>query len=106
MRSERERRNELKWNFFDYFLLQEELAFAYEMLGVFDEALVQYDELDALFTQFVLNSNVTSKISFIDNQYLHICISIFELVLNIFMIFETIITFNASFFSKMSDNFI
>ena len=59
MRSERERRNEGRWNFFDYFLLQEELAFAYEMLGVYDEALVQYDELDALFTQFVLNSNVT-----------------------------------------------
>ena len=59
MRSERERRNEGRWNFFDYFMLQEELAFAYEMLGVYDEALVQYDELDALFTQFVLNSNVT-----------------------------------------------
>jgi hypothetical protein len=28
------------------------------MLGLYDEALVQYDELDALFTQFVLNSNV------------------------------------------------
>ena len=28
------------------------------MLGLFDEALVQYDELDALFTQFVLNSAV------------------------------------------------
>ena len=26
--------------------------------GLFDEALVQYDELDALFTQFVLNCNV------------------------------------------------
>lgn len=28
----------------------------FEMLGLYDEALVQYDELDALFTQFVLNS--------------------------------------------------
>ncbi|KFM65669.1 Trafficking protein particle complex subunit 10, partial [Stegodyphus mimosarum] len=28
------------------------------MLGLYDEALVQYDELDALFTQFVINSNV------------------------------------------------
>lgn len=28
------------------------------MLGLHDEALVQYDELDALFTQFVLNSAV------------------------------------------------
>lgn len=61
MRSERERRNDPSWNFCDYFLLQEELAFTYEMLGVYDEALVQYDELDALFTQFILNSNVTAS---------------------------------------------
>lgn len=39
-------------------LFQEELAFVLQMLGLYDEALVQYDELDALFTQFVLNSNV------------------------------------------------
>ena len=58
MREQREKRNSQHWNFCDYFLLQEELAFVYEMLGVFDEALVQYDELDALFSQFVLNSNV------------------------------------------------
>ena len=44
---------------------QEELAFALEMLGVYDEALVQYDELDALFTQFVLNSNVGGSSSFV-----------------------------------------
>lgn len=38
-----------------------------EMLGLYDEALVQYDELDALFTQFVLNSNVggTTKLEII-----------------------------------------
>ena len=35
--------------------LQEELAFMFEMLGLLEDALVQYDELDALFTQFVLN---------------------------------------------------
>ena len=58
MREQREKRNSPHWNFCDYFLLQEQLAFVYEMLGVFDEALVQYDELDALFSQFVLNSNV------------------------------------------------
>ena len=61
MRSQREKRNDPKWNFCDYFLLQEELAFVYELLGVYDEALVQYDELDALFTQFVLNSNISGK---------------------------------------------
>lgn len=44
--------------YFVYLLTQEELAFAFEMLGLYDEALVQYDELDALFTQFVLNSAV------------------------------------------------
>jgi len=31
------------------------------MLGLYDEALVQYDELDAMFTQFILNSQVGSK---------------------------------------------
>lgn len=31
------------------------------MLGLYDEALIQYDELDALFSQFVLNSNVTES---------------------------------------------
>ena len=64
MRAQRERRNSPNWNFCDYFLLQEELAFTYEMLGVYDEALVQYDELDALFPQFVLSSNVGGKKSF------------------------------------------
>ena len=58
MREQREKRNSQNWNFCDYFLLQEQLSFVYEMLGAFDEALVQYDELDALFSQFVLNSNV------------------------------------------------
>jgi len=37
------------------------LAFALEMLGLHDEALVQYDELDAMFTQFILNSQVGSN---------------------------------------------
>ena len=64
MRNQRERRNDLNWNFCDYFLLQEELAFVYQMLGAYDEALVQYDELDALFTQFVLNSNVSGTLQF------------------------------------------
>lgn len=37
------------------FSLQEELAFVFEMLQQFEDALVQYDELDALFSQYVLN---------------------------------------------------
>ncbi|CAK9800247.1 Trafficking protein particle complex subunit 10 [Anthophora plagiata] len=58
IREQRDSRIHPNWNFCHYFLLQEELAFVLEMLGLYDEALVQYDELDALFTQFVLNSNV------------------------------------------------
>ena len=58
IRSQREKRNDPSWNFCQYFLLQEQLAFVYESLGLYDESLIQYDELDALFTQFVLNSNV------------------------------------------------
>ncbi|XP_078485701.1 trafficking protein particle complex subunit 10-like [Ciona intestinalis] len=57
VRSERERRNEKTWDFCSYFILQEELAFMYEMLGMCGNALVQYDELDAMFTQYVLNAN-------------------------------------------------
>lgn len=33
------------------------------MLGLYDEALVQYDELDAMFTQFILNTQVGSKLT-------------------------------------------
>ncbi|XP_046685161.1 LOW QUALITY PROTEIN: trafficking protein particle complex subunit 10-like [Homalodisca vitripennis] len=58
IREQREKRNQPGWSFCQYFLLQEELAFVLHMLGVYEEALVQYDELDALFTQFVLNSNL------------------------------------------------
>lgn len=56
MRAERERRTEKSWSFCWYFLLQEELAHVFQLLALYDEALVQYDELDALFTQFVVNS--------------------------------------------------
>ncbi|GAB6032525.1 Trafficking protein particle complex subunit 10 [Chamberlinius hualienensis] len=69
MRSQRERRNEPGWSFCEYFILQEELAFVFEMLGVYDEALVQYDELDALFTQFVLNSKVGDTPEWLHNFY-------------------------------------
>lgn len=67
IRDQRERRNEPGWSFCQYFLLQEELAFVLEMLGLYDEALVQYDELDALFTQFVLNSNVGDTPEWLSN---------------------------------------
>lgn len=41
--------------------VQEELAFVFEMLQQFEDALVQYDELDALFTQYVLNFGAGGK---------------------------------------------
>ncbi|XP_005093343.1 trafficking protein particle complex subunit 10 [Aplysia californica] len=55
MRSRREKRNEPGWNYFSYFIVQEELAFMLEMLGLKEDALIQYDELDAMFDQFVEN---------------------------------------------------
>ena len=33
----------------------------FEMLGLHEDALVQYDELDALFTQFILNHAVGGR---------------------------------------------
>uniref|UniRef100_A0A2M4BAU0 Putative transmembrane protein n=1 Tax=Anopheles marajoara TaxID=58244 RepID=A0A2M4BAU0_9DIPT len=56
IRTNRENRIQENWSFIDYFLLQEQLAFVLEMLGQHSEALVQYDELDAMFSQFILNS--------------------------------------------------
>ncbi|XP_078089198.1 trafficking protein particle complex subunit 10 isoform X1 [Mustelus asterias] len=55
MRTMREKRTEAGWSFCEYFMVQEELAFVFEMLQQFEDALVQYDELDALFTQYVVN---------------------------------------------------
>jgi trafficking protein particle complex subunit 10 len=56
VRANREKRNHEGWCFIKYFLLQEQLAFVLEMLGLHSESLVQYDELDAMFSQFILNS--------------------------------------------------
>nr|XP_033797584.1 trafficking protein particle complex subunit 10 isoform X3 [Geotrypetes seraphini] len=55
MRTLREKRTDPGWSFCDYFMVQEELAFVFEMLQQFEDALVQYDELDALFSQYVVN---------------------------------------------------
>jgi hypothetical protein len=53
---------------YSYCFFQEELAFVLEMLGVYEEALVQYDELDALFTQFILNSNLGGELATISQK--------------------------------------
>ncbi|XP_064413277.1 trafficking protein particle complex subunit 10 isoform X2 [Latimeria chalumnae] len=55
MRTLREKRTEPSWSFCEYFMVQEELAFVFEMLQQYEDALVQYDELDALFSQYVVN---------------------------------------------------
>lgn len=33
----------------------------FEMLGLYDDAMIQYDELDALFSQFVITKVSGSK---------------------------------------------
>ncbi|KAL4609094.1 trafficking protein particle complex subunit 10 isoform X2 [Arapaima gigas] len=63
MRTLREKRTEPGWSFCDYFMVQEELAFVFEMLQQFEDALVQYDELDALFMQYVLNFGAGGTLS-------------------------------------------
>ncbi|XP_053659885.1 trafficking protein particle complex subunit 10 [Anopheles marshallii] len=67
IRTNRENRIQENWSFIDYFVLQEQLAFVLEMLGQYPEALVQYDELDAMFSQFILNSVFGEK-----QKWLHI----------------------------------
>jgi hypothetical protein len=65
--------------------VQEELAFVFEMLQQFEDALVQYDELDALFTQYVLNFGAGGRVALFttltmalqcDHFYMHICLNI------------------------------
>lgn len=60
IRHYRELRNEPNWDYFGFFLIQEELAFAYESLGLYKNALIQYDELDAHFSQLILNASHNS----------------------------------------------
>lgn len=61
LRVQREMRNTKNWNFFSYFSMQEELAFAFEFLTLFDEALVQYDLLDALYTEYISSPCFNSR---------------------------------------------
>ncbi|XP_013406005.1 trafficking protein particle complex subunit 10 [Lingula anatina] len=67
LRSQRELRTQAGWDFCQYFLMQEELAFMFEMLGVYEDALIQYDELDALFSQFLLNHAAGATAEWITN---------------------------------------
>eukprot|EP00123_Amoebidium_parasiticum_P011023 comp20470_c0_seq1/m.26083 comp20470_c0_seq1/g.26083 ORF comp20470_c0_seq1/g.26083 comp20470_c0_seq1/m.26083 type:complete len:1249 (-) comp20470_c0_seq1:392-4138(-) len=40
------------WNYCQFFILKEGLAFAFEGMHLYEEALLQYDELDAVFAQY------------------------------------------------------
>ena len=44
------------WPFLHYFLVHEELALTYQSITLRDDALIQYDEVDALLSQFIINS--------------------------------------------------
>ncbi|XP_066918768.1 uncharacterized protein [Clytia hemisphaerica] len=57
IRSMREKYADPKWPFIEYFLVHEELAFIYQSITLNDDALIQYDEVDALLSQFIINSS-------------------------------------------------
>lgn len=61
LKTKREMRNEKSWDFLEYFSMQEELAFSFELLTLFDEALLQYDLLDALFTEYIATSGFNRR---------------------------------------------
>jgi hypothetical protein len=61
LRVQREMRTGKNWSLASYFSMQEELAFAFEFLTLFDEALVQYDFLDALFTDYISSLGLDGK---------------------------------------------
>lgn len=46
------------WNYCQYFIMKENLAYVYDLIGLHHEALVQYDELEAQFFQ-----SLTGKLS-------------------------------------------
>ena len=39
------------WNYCQFFIMKESMAFTYELMGLYEEALVHYDELEAGFFQ-------------------------------------------------------
>ncbi|ALC47741.1 SIDL [Drosophila busckii] len=61
IRSKRERRNQDDWDFRQYFFMQEDLALIFEKLELPTEALIQYDELDAMFSQFITHTGFNEK---------------------------------------------
>ncbi|KAK9370847.1 trafficking protein particle complex subunit 10 [Lipomyces kononenkoae] len=47
------------WNFATFFVMKEGLALSFENVGLLDDALMQYDELDATFMQLMRDNTVT-----------------------------------------------
>ncbi|KAK9718790.1 hypothetical protein K7432_005264 [Basidiobolus ranarum] len=47
------------WNYCTFFLMKESLAQSYEMMNLFDQALKQYDELEASFFQVLKDKALT-----------------------------------------------
>ncbi|XP_012556503.2 uncharacterized protein LOC100207710 isoform X1 [Hydra vulgaris] len=55
IRVAREKYADPDWSFIEYFIAHEELALIYQSITLKEDALVQYDEVDALLSQFVIN---------------------------------------------------
>ncbi|XP_046849387.1 trafficking protein particle complex subunit 10-like [Xenia sp. Carnegie-2017] len=53
VRNTRDRRTERSWDFINYFLCHEEVALVFEMMHLNEDALIHYDEIDALLGQLV-----------------------------------------------------
>ncbi|KAK9240982.1 trafficking protein particle complex subunit 10 [Lipomyces kononenkoae] len=47
------------WNFATFFVMKEGLALSFENVGLLEDALMQYDELDATFMQLMRDNTVT-----------------------------------------------
>ena len=59
----REDQDKPVWNFFHYFLMQEQLCFAYEHMGMYQAALLAYDEIDVMLHYLIIkmSSNRVKK---------------------------------------------
>jgi hypothetical protein len=68
-------------------VFQEELGFMLEVLGLREDALIQYDELDAMFDQFVANhaSGGMLLLIFLSPLNLLLLILVSSMVINRFM---------------------
>ena len=55
----REDQDKPLWNFFHYFLMQEQLCFAYEHMGMYQAALLAYDELDVMLHYLIIKISLS-----------------------------------------------